>query len=170
MNNIVLIGKIVKPQGIKGELKISPITSNISRFKNLTYCLIDNVEYTIEKARIGIDNFVYLTLKEINDRNKAETLRNKEIYIYKEDRIKLKKDEFFTDDLMNSTIVTENNKELGEIINIENYGSADIITVACGYGDSFSFPLLKDLIISFDEGNKKVIINEEKLKEIRVWK
>ena len=169
MEQTILIGKILKPQGIKGELKINPLTSRINRFKALNYVLIEDKKYNITSVRVGVDGFVYLTLSEVTDRNMAETLRNKELYILRSDSIKLNKDEFFIDDLMHSVIYSENNKEIGEIINIENYGSADIITVACGFGDSFSFPLLKDLIISLDAENKKIIINEEKLKEIKVW-
>ena len=169
MEQTILIGKILKPQGIKGELKVNPLTSRINRFKALNYVLIEDNKYNITSVRVGVDGFVYLTLSEVTDRNMAETLRNKELYILRSDSIKLNKDEFFIDDLMHSVIYSENDKEIGEIINIENYGSADIITVACGFGDSFSFPLLKDLIISLDAENKKVIINEEKLKEIKVW-
>ena len=169
MENIILVGKIVKAQGIKGEVKVKPITKDINRFKKISYLLIDNKEYSISHVRIGVDGFAYISFNEVTTRNEAEDLRNKELYVYREDSVELAKDEFFIDDLMHSTIFSEQDKEIGEIINIENYGSADIITVACGFGDSFSFPFLKDLIISFDAENKKVIIDENKLKEIKVW-
>ena len=169
MDSIILIGQIVKAQGIKGEVKVKPITSDINRFKKLDYVLIDNNKYNLIHSRIGVDGFVYLTFDEVKDRNTAETLRNKELYVYRDDAIKLKKDEFFIDDLLNSVIFDLDGNEIGDIINIENYGSADIITVACGFGDSFSFPLLKDLIISLDAENKKVIIDKIKLEEIKVW-
>ena len=169
MQDTILVGKIVKAQGIKGEVKVKPITKSISRFKKLNYVLIDNNKYSISGARIGVDGFVYLMFVEVSTRNDAEMLKDKELYIHKEDRVTLEKDEYFIDDLMHSSLFDENNNELGEIINIENYGSADIITVACGFGDSFSFPLLKDLIISFDENEKKVVIDKNKLEEIKVW-
>ena len=169
MENIILVGKIVKAQGIKGEVKVMPITKDINRFKKISYLLIDNKEYSITHVRIGVDGFAYITFSEVSTRNDAEALRNKEVYVYRQDSVTLNKDEFFIDDLMHSTIYSEEDKEIGDIINIENYGSADIITVACGYGDVFSFPLLKDLIISFDAKNKKVVIDENKLKEIKVW-
>ena len=170
MENIILGGKIVKAQGIKGEVKVLPSTKDINRFKKTNYLVIDNKEYSISHVRIGVDGFVYITFNEVTTRNEAEDLRNKELYVYREDSVSLDKDEFFIDDLMNSTIFSEQDKEIGEIINIENYGSADIITVSCGYGDSFSFPLLKHLIKSFDITNKKILIDENKLKEIKVWK
>ena len=39
---MILIGKIVKAQGIKGEVKVKPITSDINRFKVLEYAIIEN--------------------------------------------------------------------------------------------------------------------------------
>lgn len=169
MNNNVLIGKIVKAQGIKGEVKVMPITSDINRFKKLSYCLIDNKRYDVTHARIGIDNFAYLTFEQIKDRNGAELLRNKEIFVNKEDRIKLNPNEFFIDDLMGSLVVGEDNEEIGEIINVENYGATDILTVSIGMGMSFAFPLLNDVIVSFDENKKVLTVNKEKLNEVKVW-
>ena len=74
MQKKVLIGKIVKAQGIKGEVKVMPITSDIQRFKKINYCFINNIKYTITHVRIGADNFAYLTFSEITDRNAAELL------------------------------------------------------------------------------------------------
>ena len=33
----MLIGIVAKPQGLKGEIKINPLTDDINRFKILTY-------------------------------------------------------------------------------------------------------------------------------------
>ena len=169
MQNQVLIGKIVKAQGIKGEVKVMPITSEVERFKKLNYCLIDNVKYNIIHSRIGADNFAYLTFSEVSNRNAAELLRNKELYINKEDRIALKPNEYFIEDLMGSLVLNEKGEEIGEIINIENYGASDIITVSVGMGMSFAFPLLISVVVSFDANKKVLIINSEKLNEVKVW-
>ena len=46
------VGKIAKPQGVMGELKISPLTDDVNRFKSLKTVFIDGKEYKVTKARI----------------------------------------------------------------------------------------------------------------------
>ena len=168
MQDLILIGKILKAQGIKGELKVKPITSKIERFKTLKYAIIDNNMFNIAHVRIGVDNFVYIIFSEISDRNNAELLKNKEIYINREDRLELSEDEYFIDDLMNSSVIDENNNEIGFVVNVENYGATDIITVNQGMGMSFSFPLIKEVIINFNSDKKLLTLNSTKLAEIKV--
>ena len=40
----VTIGQVGKPHGIKGEVKIIPLTDDIRRFKRLRYVIINNQE------------------------------------------------------------------------------------------------------------------------------
>lgn len=164
----VLIGRIVKPQGVKGELKVMPLTTDNNRFKNLSYVIIKNNRINVLHSRVGVDGFCYLTLTGITDRNLAETLRDCEVFVEKADSVKLRDNEFFIDDLMNCKLLTENGKELGKVINIENYGSADIITVSYSTGMKFSFANVYGVIVSVDANKKIAIINEKKLKEVRV--
>ena len=65
------VGKIAKPQGVGGELKISPLTDDVNRFKNLKTVYLDGKSYNVSKARI-LPNGVFLTLEGVN----AEILRN----------------------------------------------------------------------------------------------
>ena len=53
MEQMLKIGLIVKPQGIKGEVKIQPLTDDINRFKKLKEVIIDDKNYRVLKATIG---------------------------------------------------------------------------------------------------------------------
>ena len=55
----ITIGEILKAQGIKGEIKIKPLTDDIERFRKLKMVYIDGVPYKISSKRID-DKFVYL--------------------------------------------------------------------------------------------------------------
>ena len=80
MNELIVIGTIVKPQGIKGEVKIIPYTDDLTRFYALKSVYIDNGAHTVEKVRTG-NNEVFIKFKEIPDRNTAESYRGKDISI-----------------------------------------------------------------------------------------
>ena len=47
MEKLFKIGLIVKPQGIKGEFKVQPLTDDITRFSNLKDVLIDDKNYRV---------------------------------------------------------------------------------------------------------------------------
>ena len=61
----ILIGIVAKPQGLKGEIKINPITDDINRFKKLTYVYIDSKKFDIEYVSVR-GQFVVIKVKGIN--------------------------------------------------------------------------------------------------------
>ena len=72
------IGEIVKPQGIRGEVKLRAMTSDMDRYARLeTVYLKEGGKYVPHKVRKGrsYDGFAFLQLEGVNDRNQAELLR-----------------------------------------------------------------------------------------------
>ncbi len=64
----------MKPQGIRGEIKVKPLTTDAARFNALKAVCVGGRQYRIDGVRIAADG-VYLRLDGITDRNAAETLR-----------------------------------------------------------------------------------------------
>ena len=96
----LLIGKIIKPQGVKGECKIYPLTNDLSLFDNIKEVYLDNQVYKVESLVVRF-GFAYMKVESIIDRNMAEKLRNKKVYIAK-DNASLKEDEYFIDCVANN--------------------------------------------------------------------
>lgn len=161
--DLVYIGKILKPQGIKGEVKIEASSFNL--FKENTKAYIDKKEFTITSIKRLKDGLI-LKLDSINDRNSAELYRNKELYIDRED-IHLEEGRYLINDCIGLDVILEDGTVLGTLNSITNYGSADIYSVK---GEkSFSFPAINTVIVKYDIKNKKLVLNEEKLKEVILY-
>lgn len=124
----VCVGKIIKPQGIKGEVKILPLVDIPAIFNGKHNLYIDCKEskYKTSTFRLG---YGYVLFEEIIDRNVAEKYRNKLVYISREDFDKLAVDEYLIDDLIGRQIFDENGEFLGQIMDIENYGFDDILVI-----------------------------------------
>lgn len=75
MYDFITIGQIVKAVGIRGEIKIKPITDDPARFRRLKIVYIKSKPYKIESCRFDGD-YVVFKLSGISDRNAAEELRN----------------------------------------------------------------------------------------------
>ena len=68
----LIIGEVLKPQGIRGELKIKTYTDFPEDIKSFGKVYIGGVEYRILSFRIGEGGFAYLGLRGVPDRNAAE--------------------------------------------------------------------------------------------------
>ena len=78
MDNYLVIGEIVRPQGVRGEVKLRPITCDVERFNGLAQAYFkrgeDYVPVHIRTSRRA-QEAVFLTLEGVEDRDAAEKLR-----------------------------------------------------------------------------------------------
>ena len=160
------IAKVLKPQGIKGEIKVECFTSNLDFLMSLKSFTIDNTTYNITNIRI-MGKYGYIKTQEINSMNEAELLRGKILVVPRPEEEDNNNFEFYIEDLENCRIEDENGTLLGFIDSIEKYGSADIINLKLA-GGTRSFPFLKSLFKEIDVKSKKVIVFKDKLDEVIV--
>ena len=82
----VIIGKVLKPRGLKGELKILLFISEPETLRNLETIFVDGKEYTVKKATpqpgTGI---AFLWLDGIDHIDRAEQLRGFDIEVFTDD-------------------------------------------------------------------------------------
>lgn len=143
-NNTFLLGVIVKAQGIKGEVKVKPYTDTPDVLCRLKHIYIDGSEYDITSGRSD-KTMAYLKLKGIDDRDMAEILRNKEIYVDKIKAPKLPKDRYYIDDLLGCSVYDDAEELLGTLNNIMQNGANDVYVINGAKGEIL-VPVLKSVI------------------------
>ena len=155
-----IIGKVVKPQGIKGEVKAGIITSFPEHFEHLSYIYIEEDEYVkfeVEKTRLS-KNSVFIKFKEIQTRNDAENLRNKYLYIPGEELYPLEDDEFYHHQLLGLKVYDQDNIYLGIVKDVEPYPENDILNVESENNKIYLIPVVKDFIKEVNIESQKVTI------------
>lgn len=167
MENKFVIGKVLKPQGIKGEIKVDCFLQDAEYFRNLKSVFVGATEHSVETVSVR-NGFAFIKLEDVKDCNGAELLRNLEIWVRKEDAPKLEEDEFFIDDLVGCKLVDENEITIGHVESVEKYGAADIINII-GKRGLQSFPFVKDIANKIDIENKTIYINTKRFEEVVVW-
>lgn len=161
----ILVGIITKPQGIKGELKVAPITDDISRFKKLKKVFIDGKELKVFNVRIS--NFeLFIFLEHVNTRNDAENFRGKEIFINRED-IVLKEGRFLISDIIGFDVMFEKGKTIGKLTDVLQYSKIDTYVVKGA--KECMFPALSDVVITIDAVNKLIVLNKKRFDEVAVY-
>lgn len=159
------VAKIVKPQGIKGEVKAQPLTNVLAVFIDLKNCIIDGKQMQIEHIVLR-QGFLYIQFAGVADRNAAEALRNKEICIDKSLlRQKKQNGDFLIDDLIGMRLYDLEGLYVGQIMDIENYGSCDIFILDCD-GRHCEAPYVKDVFVQVGDALK---VDRTKFDEVAIW-
>ena len=152
--DFVCVGKIIKPQGIKGEVKILPSIDIPAIFNGKHQLFIEKRETKIKSASFRL-GYGYVHFEEVTDRNVAEKYRNKFVYITKEEFEKLSTDDFLIEDLVGTVVYDESGNLVGQIMGVTDYGFDDIIVVK-EEGRLYEVPFRKE-IFGFEENNLYVI-------------
>lgn len=160
------IGKILKAQGIGGEVKIAVAVDEAKLLKGVTHMYIDGRVYEVKGFR-GNDAFAYVKLDGVTTRNDAEELRNKTIFADK-DEVALARDRYFVDDLVSCQVLCDG-KVLGKVAEVLQYGAADVFACNGADGKEFSFPFLKDVVVRVDVDGKRIVVEPKRFGEVAVY-
>lgn len=163
------IGEIVKPQGIRGELKVLPDTSYPQHMAKLSAVYRkngDNYEsIKVEKARVQ-DGCLYYQLEGIDDRNKAEGLRGVVLFVDREHHVPLEEGENYIGDLEGCLIVRDDGTNVGILESIVHPASQDLYTVKTADGKHLVFPRVPGLILNADPANDLIMVSAKTLSEV----
>lgn len=136
-NSRILVGKIVAPQGIRGEFRVQSFAEDSTDFKNFHIicdkCKSENFHFV---RIVPNTNVIIARIDDINDRNTAETLRGTELFIYRNSLPPTKDGEYYQSDLIGFTVVRAGEK-IGTVDCFQNYGAGDIIELDNGEMVSF---------------------------------
>ena len=163
----LIIGEVLKPQGIRGELKVKTFTDFPEDVKEFGVVYIDDVPYKIFSFRVGPDGAAYMGLRGIPDRNAAELFRGKKLEGNREDAPPLEEGRHYIVDVLGLTCETEEWEVLGVVKDIVNLAS-DVYTLEKD-GKKILFPSVNGVIVRFDIEGGKIIVNKQKFDEMAVY-
>lgn len=165
MEKTLNIAQVLKPQGIRGEIKVKNLCDGAEDLLSFPRVFIDGAEYKVLKAR-SQGNCVYLTLKGVADRNAAELLRGKLVFALREDAPALPEDRFYIVDVLGCTVTSDRGEILGTVCEITP-ARTDIYVVDTGV-KKIPFAATEGVILSIDVENKQMVVNAEKFGEVAV--
>jgi 16S rRNA processing protein RimM len=163
MDNSLSVALILKPQGIRGEIKVKVLCDSAEDLLSFSRVYVDGKEYKILNVRPQGD-CAFVMLKGIADRNAAELLRGKEIIVKREDAPALPENRYYIQDIIGCDLVTQNGKRLGSICEITP-ARTDIFVVDTGK-IQIPFAAREGVIINIDVQNKQVVVDEDKFNEV----
>lgn len=155
------IGKIVKTQGLKGEVRVFSTTDDIYRYDELETFYIGkdlNTDYNVEKVRYK-GNLVIMKIKGIDTVEMAEKIVNKNIYVSREESKELDEDEFFIADMIGIDVYTVDNKHVGVLDDVLQYAANDVYVVKGENNKEYLIPAVMKFVPEIDIEERKMIID-----------
>jgi len=164
MLKYIQIGTIVGVHGIKGEVKIYPLTDNPDRFYDLDYVFLgkegqdtEPIRYDVENVRL-VKGMPLLKLEPVKDRNAAELLRKYNVYVDRENAVKLPEGRYLICDLINADIY-ENDRKIGVLRDVIQTGANDVYVVEELDGSELLLPIIKECILNVDLENNRIDVH-----------
>lgn len=153
MNNILQVGDVTSTHGLAGEVKVFPTTDDPKRFKKLKQVLLDTgkdmLPLEVEHVKF-FKNMVILKFKGYDRIEDIMGFKGKNLYVTRENAVRLKKDEYFIADLIGMKVYTEDEAYLGELTEVITTGANDVYTVRMENGKDVLIPAIGQCILNVD--------------------
>ncbi len=151
-------GKIVTIHGIKGEVKIMPYCDSAELFCEFDRFFLgkNHTEIGVERSRVQ-KNMVIAKLDGIDTPEEAEKLRNKILFMHRDD-LELDDDTYFIQDLIGMEVKdADTDKLYGVIDDVLETGANDVYSIR-GEDRTYLIPAIADVVISTDIDSNIMLI------------
>ena len=156
MTELYQVGAITQTHGIRGEVKVFPMTDDVSRFKNMKELILDTgkeqIVLEVTSARPQ-KNLVILKFKGIDNINDVEKYKKAPLFVTRENAVPLEENEYFIADLIGLSVTSDEGEELGVIDDVLQTGANDVYVVKKAGANDLLIPAIKDCILDVDVEN-----------------
>ncbi|MBE5783744.1 MAG: 16S rRNA processing protein RimM [Clostridiales bacterium] len=170
LSEYLLIGEVLRPQGVKGLVKVRPDTDDPYRYEDLEFVFIKKgASYEkIEIADVSVrDDGVYLRLNGVQDRNEAEKQRGMMLYVDRPHARVLEEGETFICDLIGCKAVDFDGNELGIVKDVLQPGGNDVYVIKTPKGEML-LPAVRHIVPEIDVEKGIMKVDASRLHEVAV--
>lgn len=167
----LVIGEITKPQGVRGELKLRPITCDFERFNGLETAYLkrgdrfEEVHLTVNRVS---PDAVFFNMEGIADRTAAERLRGELLYVDRAHAVELDEDSTFICDLIGLRGVASDGRDLGTLKDVLQPGGNDVYVFKGARGEVL-VPALRSVVEKIDLDAGEIHFDAQRLDEVAVF-
>ena len=159
----VVVGRIARPFGRRGEVVVEPLTEDPRRFFDLAAAEVgpaggDGVRRTLDSVRIHKGRPV-VRFSGVTDISGAESLRASEVRIRPSERAPLSESRYYHDDLVGCRAESREGEPLGEIIAVEDTAGPSLLVLRTPAGSEDLVPFVEALCIVVDIERARVVLD-----------
>lgn len=162
-SNFVIVGQVVKPHGLKGEICVTPYTDSPLLFETLNriYLRVPGrfpKRYTIENVRYNREKPL-LSLQEVSGRDQAKELGRAEILLRRKDLPEQDTAQILIRDLVGVEVFEANGQSLGLIQEVRVHAGQEIWVIAGPNKQEILFPVVDQFLLDIDVQARWAIVD-----------
>jgi 16S rRNA processing protein RimM len=160
----LLLGEVLRPHGIQGEMRVRVLTDYPERLAELDTVYIGHDPNDEKATAYGIDSvrmhqgYALLKLAGVDDRDQADLLRQLYVMVSLEDAVPLEEGEFYLYQLIGLTVETEAGQTIGTLTEVLETGANDVYIVQSPRYGEVLIPVTDETIVKTDIDAGKVIV------------
>lgn len=151
--DLLAVGRIAKPFGIRGEVVVQSFTDSPVRFRALKYIYVGISADSVRKTSVRCTSIeprgVRLKLGDLEDRSAAESVVGHLLFADETQRPKLPKGRFYIHDIIGLAVEDEAGKALGKVDEVLKYPAHDVYVIRRGHAEIL-LPAVKEFVLSID--------------------
>lgn len=162
----LILGYVLRPHGVRGELRVSAMTDfpeRVAKLKQVYFSRnpekpVDVIVHNVEAARLHQD-YILLKLQDINDRDQADAFREYAVMVDMKNAVPLEDDEYYLYQLIGLTVKTADGTEIGTITDVFETGANDVYVVQNQRHGEILVPAHKETLVDIDVDAGVVTMN-----------
>ncbi len=156
----VRVGRITAPHGVRGEVKVrcfTEVPEDLGRYGPLQDA--SGHSFTFQSMRPAKGAAVIARIDGVSDRNAAEALVGRDLFVARDRLPPPDEDEWYYSDLIGLTAIEPDGTSLGRVIAVHDFGAGDLIEIAPPSGKAFMVPFTAQCVpdIRVSDGTITVI-------------
>ena len=159
---LVAIGEIGRPHGVRGEVRVTPLTDHPERFARLRECLLwdeardRRLPCRIRTARAQGDALV-VALAGYDSPEAVRALTGWLLAVPESEVLPAPEGHFYPWQLVGCRVLTEDGREIGSVLRIEGSGAQDLWVVGAA-GREHLVPAVADIVRDVDLDGRRIVI------------
>jgi 16S rRNA processing protein RimM len=157
----LLIGQVVAPFGLRGQLKLRATTDrpdHIERHVRSLYVGRAYTPYTLRGLFEHKPGVLVVTLEGVTTRDQAEDLRRSEVFIHQRDAAPLAEGEYCLYQLYDLRVETESGDVIGRVKDVLETGASEVLIVERPDQNDALIPMIRDVVRELDFAGGRVVV------------
>ena len=154
---LVVIGRALKPFGIKGEIRVKPFTESLEAFHRSSDLIFDDSPHKVTRLREHKGN-VLVSLEGMDTPEEAAKLTGALVKTNAENLPPKEEDEYYWFELIGMGVTAVDGRNLGTIIAITPTGANDVLHVEGPFGEVL-LPMIDDVVIEVDTEKNHMVVD-----------
>ena len=160
-DEMLLIGRIVAPFGVRGETKVTLVSNRPEYLQKLKRIYLGDEfeQHVVKRFHEHKQGLFILRLDAVSTRDDAELLRGTDVYIHQSQTGPLEADEYFLHDLVGLAVQTQTGEALGKVVEVLETGANEVLVVKQIGKRDLLVPMIREVVVEINLAEQQIVIS-----------